>query len=53
MATKFDMMWANEREIDQGGYDSERWPPLASIGFATASSAVLWALIIHGVLQLV
>ena len=53
MATKFDMAWGSERDIDAAEYDSERWPPLASIGLATTSSAVLWALIIHAVLRLV
>ncbi len=53
MATKLDMGWASERNIDLAEYDPDRWPPLASVGLATASSAVLWALIIHAILRLV
>jgi hypothetical protein len=53
VATKLDITWASERDADAAEYDSDRWPPLASICLATASSAVLWVLIIHAILRLV
>ncbi|MFP4360398.1 MAG: hypothetical protein ACLFTG_06910 [Alphaproteobacteria bacterium] len=52
MATRSDRAWAGERDIDDGREEAQRWPPLASIGLATASSALLWVLIIQGLLRL-
>jgi hypothetical protein len=53
VATKLEIAWASERGIERSAYEAERWPPLASIGFATCSSALLWAVIIYAALRLV
>jgi hypothetical protein len=52
VATKLDMAWTRERDTNHSEYDSDRWPPFASICLATISSVVLWMLIIQGVVRL-
>jgi hypothetical protein len=52
VATKLDMAWTRERDTNHSESDSDRWPPFASICLATTSSAILWALIIQGIMQL-
>jgi hypothetical protein len=52
VASKIDMAWASERDMGRTGRAPERWSPLACVLFATASSLVLWALIIKGLLHL-
>lgn len=53
VASKINMVWASEREIDRPGRRAERWSPLACALFATVSSLVLWAVIIKGLFYLV
>jgi hypothetical protein len=52
VATKIDMALARQRNVGGPEHDTERWSPFASVCFATASSAVLWVLIIQGIVQL-
>lgn len=56
MEHRLEMAWTSQRDREPWDHEGERWPPFASLCLATATSTVLWAMIIEvvqRVLQLV
>lgn len=52
MATEFDPIWAESYRAPRACDEPRRWPPLASVGVAGATSAILWVLIIRAAMAL-